>query len=95
MSFWASFYVLVCRFIPAQILFINPSPEIISDTMKGDVGIIPPPPRIAPNFDHPESIGHELMVLNFVLPPISTCIVLLRLYSRYFIVRVIGSEDCE
>ncbi|KAH7007835.1 hypothetical protein B0J12DRAFT_692198 [Macrophomina phaseolina] len=62
-------------------------------TRSETVGAIPPPPGVSPNFDHPENKSSEVFIINILLPIIATLILLLRLYTRRFIVHNVGAED--
>lgn len=62
---------------------------------SGIVGLSPPPPGVTPNFDHPESIGYRLAITLAVFLVLATCVLLLRLYTRYFIINIIGADDCK
>jgi hypothetical protein len=59
------------------------------------VGLAPPPPGVTANFDHPESIGYRLAIALAVCLVLATCVLLLRLYTRYFIIHIIGADDCK
>jgi hypothetical protein len=58
-----------------------------------DLPALAPPPGVEPNFENPESLQHpELAVLQFV---IATVAVIIRLYTKQFIVGRLLSEDCK
>ncbi|KAH8660810.1 hypothetical protein BGZ60DRAFT_530816 [Tricladium varicosporioides] len=57
------------------------------------VGTISPPPGVIPDFEHPESRRHQVIVANAVLFPLATLVVILRIYTRAMIVRNVGSDD--
>lgn len=53
-----------------------------------------PPNGTTPNFVNPPSIGYRQTVTNIVVLVIMIIVVLLRLYTRIFIVKSIGYDDC-
>ena len=59
------------------------------------VGLRPPPPGVTPNFAHPESRGYRISITLVVCLVLCTGVVLVRLYTRYFITRMIGADDCK
>jgi hypothetical protein len=62
---------------------------------EGIVAALPPPPGVIPNFEHPESQGHRVVITTAILVPLATLVVTLRIYTRGMIVRSIGSDDCK
>lgn len=58
-------------------------------------GLRPPPPGVMPNFNQPESIGYKILITTTTCVPLSLFVLLLRLYTRRFIVRAMGAEDCK
>lgn len=64
-------------------------------TIKSErVGIVPPPPGVTPNFTNPESRGYLIVIASIVLLVLSTTVLLLRLYSRRFLVHAVNFSDC-
>lgn len=63
---------------------------VASDT----VGAWPPPPGVTPNFINPESIGYRIIVVSVLFPAITIPIVLLRLYTKRYILGVVHPDDC-
>jgi hypothetical protein len=59
------------------------------------VGLARPPPGVTPNFAHPESRGYRITLTLIVCLVLCTGVVLLRLYTRYFITRMVGADDCK
>jgi hypothetical protein len=59
------------------------------------VGLLPPPPGVTPDFDHPISIAYRLVITIAICLSTSTIVVLLRLYTNCFIVHIIGADDCK
>ncbi|KAH6715958.1 hypothetical protein BKA61DRAFT_672240 [Leptodontidium sp. MPI-SDFR-AT-0119] len=63
-------------------------------TIKSErVGIVPPPPGVTPNFTNPESRGYLIVIASIVLLVLSTTVLLLRLYSRRFLVHAVNFSD--
>ncbi len=55
-----------------------------------------PPPGDTPDYDHPARNGVCLLfVVIPLLMAIATIMVILRLYTRKFIVRNLGADDCK
>ena len=59
------------------------------------VGLAPPPPGVTPNFDHPTSLGYRVAIALVVCFVLATYVLLLRLYTRYFITHITGADDCK
>jgi hypothetical protein len=53
-----------------------------------------PPNGTIPNFINPPSIGHRQTKTNIVVLVIMIIVVFLRLYTRIFIVKSFGYDDC-
>jgi hypothetical protein len=53
-----------------------------------------PPHGIIPNFIDPPSIGYRQTTTNIVVLVIMIVVVALRLYTRIFIVKSFGYDDC-
>lgn len=58
------------------------------------VGTLPPPPGVTPNFVNPEYIGHQVVVVNGIFLFLATVVVVLRMYSRLYLISSAGIEDC-
>ncbi|KAF1977070.1 hypothetical protein BU23DRAFT_527374 [Bimuria novae-zelandiae CBS 107.79] len=58
-----------------------------------NVGVIPPPPGVTPNFINPPSIHHIILITNIILLLISSLFMTLRLYTTRFIIRSVGVDD--
>ncbi|KAH9204971.1 hypothetical protein DL95DRAFT_493910 [Leptodontidium sp. 2 PMI_412] len=69
---------------------MNPTP---SATRQEIVGVLPPPAGVRPNFEHPESIGHHLVIVIAIFLPLASLVVALRIYTRRVIVNAIGYDD--
>ncbi len=60
-----------------------------------NVGVIPPPPGVTPNFINPPSLQHIILITNIILSLVSAVFVILRLYTTGFIIRSVGIDDCK
>ncbi|KAH8702777.1 hypothetical protein GQ44DRAFT_40718 [Phaeosphaeriaceae sp. PMI808] len=58
-----------------------------------DIGVIPPPPGVAPNFINPPSLQHIILITNITLPFFSMLFVILRIYTTGFIIHSVGIDD--
>lgn len=83
--------------IPALPLFTmaaaTMSPKEFEAAMNEPAG--PPPPGVVPNFDNPpnmKSAGIGVLIAFFALASLA---LLLRLYTRFFIVRQFKVSDCK
>ena len=55
-----------------------------------------PPPGVVPDYDNPARNGvSKLFIIIPLLMAIATIMVLLRLYTRRFIVKKLGADDCK
>jgi hypothetical protein len=63
--------------------------------VEENVGVIPPPPGLTPNFIGPPSLQHVVLIANIILPIISALFVALRLYTTGLITRSVGVDDCK
>lgn len=54
-----------------------------------------PPKGIHPNFTSPPTLKAPVVTVNVAFLAIATLFVCLRLYTRKFIGRGLGSEDCD
>ncbi|KAH6668390.1 hypothetical protein B0J14DRAFT_675210 [Halenospora varia] len=69
---------------------MNPIPLA---TRQEIVGVLPPPPGVSPDFEHPESIGYRLVIVTAIFLPLASVVVALRIYTRRVIVHAIGYDD--
>jgi hypothetical protein len=53
-----------------------------------------PPEGVTPNFVNPKSIGNHQTVTNIVVLVVMIVVVLLRIWTRAFIVKSVGYDDC-
>ena len=56
---------------------------------------MPPPPGVVPDFVHPVSRAHQVIVVTVVFLTLAALMVMLRMYTRWFITRAVGYDDCE
>lgn len=56
---------------------------------------IKPPPGVTPNFVNPSSDGYVTIVVLAIFLAITTPVVILRMYIRYFVNRRLWWDDCE
>ena len=63
--------------------------------MSKDVGVIPPPPGVTPNFEHPAYHSGGIVPIAAVFIPLAAIFMILRVYTKLRIIRVFGLEDCE
>jgi hypothetical protein len=64
-------------------------------TANGTVGAFPPPPGVTPNFHNPESIAYRVIVASVLGPVVAIPLCILRLYSKRYVLRNTGYDDCE
>lgn len=73
---------------PAQL-----SPQELEALLNGPAG--PPPPGLRPNFDDPANLnGLVFMTLTLCLV-FATSAILMRTYTKLFLIRSWGYEDCK
>src|SRR5436853_498013 len=53
-----------------------------------------PPLGVTANFEHPDSIAYQVIAISLSFTCTATFIVLLRLYTRFVVVRSPGLDDC-
>jgi hypothetical protein len=58
-----------------------------------NIGAMPPPPGVVPNFDDPPSLALASTAASIALAVFSTCFVALRFYTTLGITRVRGISD--
>lgn len=59
-----------------------------------DTPAMKPPNGVTPNFEHPRGMGSEVYTTLFLSIVISTVFVWTRLYTKHFIIKTHGWEDC-
>ena len=68
---------------------------VLNTAREEIVGALPPPPRVIPDFEHPESLGYRVVIATAVLFSLATFVLCLRIYTRAKIVCYMGSDDCK
>ncbi len=58
-------------------------------------GVLPPPPGVTPNFEHPASHGHYLSLTSVVCVVIAAVFVFARLWVKLVVSRAPGWDDGE
>lgn len=58
------------------------------------LGGLPPPPGVVPNFVNPNSIANTIRAVAVSLAVLTTFSIAIRLYTKIFIVKAHGWEDC-
>jgi len=58
------------------------------------IGAQPPPPGVTPNFDNPESKAYQVIIASVVSPAIALVFLLLRLYTKRYIIGKLNIDDC-
>ena len=54
----------------------------------------PPPAGITPNLENPPNQQVRLHIVAILTISFSTCAVLIRIYTKRFVLRTVGYEDC-
>ncbi|KAI9844431.1 MAG: hypothetical protein M1838_002189 [Thelocarpon superellum] len=57
------------------------------------VGVVPPPPGVTADLEHPAFNGGRLIIINAVFMPIAVVCVAIRIFTRFHIIRAIGWDD--
>ena len=63
--------------------------------MDLNAAVEPPPPGVTSNFDNPESRAYETVIVFTIYLTIMMSIFLLRIYSKVFVTRSLGWDDCK
>ena len=67
--------------------------EKLQELLNGPAGT--PPIGVMPNFDNPPSLEFYLIFTITVCVTLATVVVLLRMYTKIFIIRSLANEDCK
>lgn len=62
---------------------------------NGTVSDFPPPPGAIPKFHDPESIAYRVIIVSVLGPVVAIPLCVLRLYTKRYILRNTGYDDCE
>lgn len=57
------------------------------------VGLMPPPPGVTPDFHHTTSVQLRFIIVFAVTYALATIALLLRLYTRAFVVKSVGFDE--
>lgn len=63
--------------------------------MDWNIPSTPPPPGVTSNFKNPESKGYESIIITTICLSLMTPVFALRLYSKFFVTRSLGWDDCK
>lgn len=58
------------------------------------IPVAPPPPGVTPNFDNPEGSKFKIYSVSLAMCSSATLVLLLRLYTRFYLLRTYGLDDC-
>lgn len=59
------------------------------------IPVVSPPPGVVPNFVDPPSFAYLPRIFIYICLPIMIIFLVLRLYTRFFITRNPGWDDCK
>jgi hypothetical protein len=82
----------ICVLVPLYQIIMQPFLTAKSEQI---IALLPPPPGVTPDFDHPVSIAYRLVITIAICLSASTIAILLRLYTKFFIVHIVGVDDCK
>ena len=54
-----------------------------------------PPPGVTPNFVNPENYQSSILALQTICLVLATVFTALKIYTKLFLIKSLGSEDCE
>lgn len=57
--------------------------------------VAPPPPGVTPNLANPTSRANEIVIVTTIFTTLAMAFVMLRFYTRLFITRSLGYDDCK
>lgn len=66
----------------------------MSSSMGGQLPALPPPPGQSSNFADPDSQGHVYTGVATAIIAVMIVLVTTRQYTKYFIIRELGWDDC-
>ena len=97
-DFCSRFYsfALSSIFCPWNLVNQRVSSEQFSVAMNqpSETPALAPPPGVIPNFVHPASIRKYNILCQAICLPLSTVFVCMRMYTRSYVSRNLGAEDC-
>ena len=59
-----------------------------------NIPAFPPPPGVVSNFDNPKTLSSSIIGVNVTFLSLMLIVVFIRIYSRGFIARSLGWDDC-
>lgn len=59
------------------------------------IPLMKPPPGMTSNFINPSSIGNAIIIVNVIFVTLMFGFVTLRIYTKGFLSRSLGLDDCE
>ena len=62
---------------------------------SSEIGGLPPPAGIIPNFTDPYSISKAMLAANIVFLTMTTVTTSIRCYTKLFVMRKLGWDDCQ
>lgn len=65
----------------------------LEELLNGPAGV--PPPGILPNFNNPPNLHTSIFAAEAVCLTLTSLAVLIRLYTRHFLLRSVGYDDCQ
>ena len=60
-----------------------------------NIPALAPPKGEQSNFDHPRTLASSIIILNAIFVALMFCTVTIRLYTRAFLARALGWDDCK
>ena len=68
--------------------------SIMAMNQPSETPALTPPPGVIPDFVHPASIRKYNILCQAICLPLSTIFVCMRMYTRSYVSRNLGAEDC-
>ena len=68
--------------------------SLANSTHPQIIGGLPPPPGVVPNFIDPYSLRGIIIAITAVEMTVTTTVTALRMYTKLFILKSHGWEDC-
>ena len=65
----------------------------LQSLLNGPAGM--PPPGVIPNFDNPPNLHVPFYIIASLTLSFATFAVIIRIYTKYFLLRSMGYEDCK
>lgn len=65
------------------------------DVPGGDVGVMPPPPGVTPDFHGSSQLQHTLIIVYSITFALATVVLTLRLYTGLVLVGKLGLDACK